>query len=233
MKRSFDMILFALDWYTNCPGCPNFLEFLELQNYSRVADFYSVLFLTDSVLYVLFAYFDESMGSIGGYEPWWSWNTVDIVLILNWNKFAIVPKGSDLLYYTNRSHKVCVKFCGDEVFEERGVTDARRIKRGKSSSLGVPKAPQVNTSRILKHLSLGMPRLASHLSSWTMTGQFWLSLSFLLLHMICAILEMLFYFVLLVVLIISQDLKLLSERESSHSYLIIQLLIDLHLNLLE
>ena len=34
--------------------------------------------LTDSVFYVLFAYFDESMGSIGGYEPWISWNTVDI-----------------------------------------------------------------------------------------------------------------------------------------------------------
>ena len=27
-----------------------------------------VLFLTDSVFYVLFAYFDESMSSIGGYE---------------------------------------------------------------------------------------------------------------------------------------------------------------------
>ena len=26
----------------------------------------TVLFLTDSVFYVLFAYFDESMGSIGG-----------------------------------------------------------------------------------------------------------------------------------------------------------------------
>ena len=30
----------------------------------------TVLFLIDSVFYVLFAYFDESMGSIGGYEPW-------------------------------------------------------------------------------------------------------------------------------------------------------------------
>ena len=28
-----------------------------------------VLFLTDSVFRVLFAYFDESMSSIGGYEP--------------------------------------------------------------------------------------------------------------------------------------------------------------------
>ena len=29
----------------------------------------TILFLTDSVLRVLFAYFDESMASIGGYEP--------------------------------------------------------------------------------------------------------------------------------------------------------------------
>ena len=29
----------------------------------------TVLFLTDSVFRVLFAYFDESMSSIGGYEP--------------------------------------------------------------------------------------------------------------------------------------------------------------------
>ena len=29
----------------------------------------TVLFLIDSVFYVLFAYFDESMSSIGGYEP--------------------------------------------------------------------------------------------------------------------------------------------------------------------
>ena len=80
----------------------------------------------------MFAYFDESMGSIGGYEPWWSCNTVDIVLIWNCNEFETVPKGSDLLYYTNGSHKVFVKFFVDEVFEERWVTDVRRIKIGKS-----------------------------------------------------------------------------------------------------
>ena len=42
---------------------------------------HDVVFLTDSVVYVLFGYFDESMGSIGGYEPWRSWNTVDITPI--------------------------------------------------------------------------------------------------------------------------------------------------------
>ena len=30
----------------------------------------TVLFLTDSAFFVLFAYFYESMGSIGGYDPW-------------------------------------------------------------------------------------------------------------------------------------------------------------------
>ena len=66
--------------------------------------------------------------------------------------------------------KFLLKFCVDEVFEDRGAINMRRIKRGKSSSLGMPKAPQVNISRILKHLSLGMPRLASHLSSSTIIG---------------------------------------------------------------
>ena len=41
----------------------------------------TVLFLTDSVFRVLFAYFDESMSSIGGYEPYISCNTVDITPI--------------------------------------------------------------------------------------------------------------------------------------------------------
>ena len=66
--------------------------------------------------------------------------------------------------------KFFAKFCVDEVFEERGVTDMRRIRWGKSTRLGMPKAPHVNISRILKHLSLGMPRLASHLSYSTIIG---------------------------------------------------------------
>ena len=69
--------------------------------------------------------------------------------------------------------KFLLKFCVDEVFEDRGAINIRRIKRGKCSSLGMPKAPQVNISRILKHLSLGMPRLASHLSSSTIIGIPW------------------------------------------------------------
>ena len=37
-----------------------------------------------------------------------------------------------------------VEFCVDEVFEDRGCLDVRRRRRGKRSSLGIPKAPQVN-----------------------------------------------------------------------------------------
>ena len=37
-----------------------------------------------------------------------------------------------------------VEFCVDEVFEDRGGPDVSRRRRGKRSSLGMPKAPQVN-----------------------------------------------------------------------------------------
>ena len=65
------------------------------------------------------------------------------------------PKGSDLLYYTNGSHKFLLKFCVDEVFEGRGAINMRRIKRGKRSSLGMPKAPQVNISKDTQASKLG------------------------------------------------------------------------------
>ena len=37
--------------------------------------------VTDYVFLVLFAYFNESMGSIGGYEPQRSWNKVGLTPI--------------------------------------------------------------------------------------------------------------------------------------------------------
>ena len=67
-----------------------------------------------------------------------------------------------------------VKFCVDEVFKFLGkdLMDYG-IRSGKSLILAMRKAPQVNISTILKHLSLGMPRLASHLSSLTIIGILW------------------------------------------------------------
>ena len=50
------------------------------------------MFLTDSVFYVLFAYFDESMASIGEYEPCKSWNIVYITPIYINNEFTTVQK---------------------------------------------------------------------------------------------------------------------------------------------
>ena len=76
-------MLFALDCYTNCLGLPNLVGFLELQKYTFDTDYYRLFcFLTDSVFYVLFAYFDESMSIIEGYEPYRSRNTLDITPIL-------------------------------------------------------------------------------------------------------------------------------------------------------
>ena len=46
----------------------------------------------------------------------------------------------------------------------------RRIKRDKSSRLGIPKAPQVNISKDTQASKLGDARLASHLSSSTNIG---------------------------------------------------------------
>ena len=58
-------------------------------------------------------------------------------------KYELVCKStysSDLLCYRKGSHKVFV----DEVFDDWEGFDVRRRKRGKSSSLGKPEAPQVN-----------------------------------------------------------------------------------------
>ena len=64
---------------------PHVYQFISFFGVTEVFESYRllqiVLFLTYSVFRVLFAYFDESMGSIGGYEPWISWNTVDITQI--------------------------------------------------------------------------------------------------------------------------------------------------------
>ena len=40
--------------------------------------------------------------------------------------------------------ELSVEFSVDEVIKDRGCLDMRKRKRGKSSSLGMPEAPQVN-----------------------------------------------------------------------------------------
>ena len=106
----------------------------------------------------------------------------------------------------------------------------KELRRHKSSSLGIPKASQFDISRSLKHLSLGMPRLASHLSSSSTIGKFWLSLSSSSHDMCYPCNVILFCFACC----LNKVLKIwnfIYESVSSYSYLIIGLLIGLHLYL--
>ena len=61
---------------------------------------------------------------------------------MNW--FEILLRVVILFIILTDLTELFVEFCVDEVFEDRGGLDVRRRRRGKSSSLGMPKAPQVN-----------------------------------------------------------------------------------------
>ena len=98
----------------------------------------TVLFLTDSVFRVLFAYFDASMASIGGYEPWESWNTVDITPIQIKNDFTTIPKVVIYFLILTELTRFLLKFTTVKDLMDYG------IRSGKSLSLGMPKAPQGN-----------------------------------------------------------------------------------------
>ena len=76
----------------------------------------TVLFLTNPVFFVLFAYFDESMSSIGGYKPWRSCNRVDkhqYEFIMSSQQYLC----GDLFSYTNRAYEFSVEFLCCEVFK--------------------------------------------------------------------------------------------------------------------
>ena len=60
---------------------------------------------------------------------------------MNW--FAIVLRVVICFIILTDLTELFVEFCVDEVFEDRGGLDVRR-RIGKRSSLGIPKAPQVN-----------------------------------------------------------------------------------------
>ena len=61
----------------------------------------------------------------------------------NMNWFAIVPRVVICFIILMDLTELSVKFCVDEVINDRGGLDMWR-RRGKSSSLGIPKAPKVN-----------------------------------------------------------------------------------------
>ena len=81
----------------------------------------------------------------------------------------------------------CWVWCGWS-FRDLGNQDIKGIKE----TQGMPKAPQGNISRSLNHPSLGMPRMASPLSSSFIDNFTW---SYIFIHhMICVFLGASFYF---------------------------------------
>ena len=81
------------------------------------------------------------------------------------NQFTIVPKVVDRIIILTDLTKFLLSFvCWS--FQVLGeITMDEGIRSGKTLTLGMPKAPQGNIQGRLKRLSLGMPRMASPLSS--------------------------------------------------------------------
>ena len=100
------------------------------------------------------------------------------------------------LYHTNLSHEVPLSFVWLKFSSFGWDIDMRRIRSGKTLSLGMPKAPQGNIQGRLKRLSLGMPRKASPLSSSKLSV--YLTRNYIFIHhMICVLLGAYFQFYLL------------------------------------
>ena len=107
----------------------------------------------------------------------------------------------------------------------------RRIRSGKTLSLGIPKAPQGNIQGRLKCLSLGMPRKASPLSS-TSIGNFTWSYIFIHQHDMCFFLEHLVLFVSLCLSMPQSSFLYTPFERDRHDSEIIRILCVLHLYLL-
>ena len=85
--------------------------------------------------------------------------------------------------------KFLLKFCVDEVFEDRGAIYMRRIKRGSSSSLAMPKAPQVNISKDTQASKLGDAPVGIPSFFFNKLS---VHLGFCLVHIICVLCVFLF-----------------------------------------
>ena len=62
----------------------------------------------------------------------------------NINCFATVLRVLICFIILTDLTELSVEFCVDEVIKDLGGLDMRRRRTGKTSSLGIPKAPQVN-----------------------------------------------------------------------------------------
>ena len=60
----------------------------------------------------------------------------------NMNLFATVLRVMICFIILTDLTELSVEFCVDEVIKDRGGPDMRRRRRGKSSSLGMPKEPK-------------------------------------------------------------------------------------------
>ena len=90
-----------------------------------------------------FASFDETIDFYQWIKPWKSCITVATMQKnMNWSETVLRVVICFIILTDLTEHSV--EFCVDEVFEDQGCLDVRRSRRGKSSSLGMPKAPQVN-----------------------------------------------------------------------------------------
>ena len=92
----------------------NFWSYRIIRNGQITTDCYV---LTDSVFFVLCAYFDGSMVFFDEFLPQKSWNTVDIIQEQNMNWFDTTLVVVIYYSYTNGSHEGFVEFCVIEVFK--------------------------------------------------------------------------------------------------------------------
>ena len=118
----------------------------------------------------------------------------------------------------------------DEVFkihrnhDMRGIKETQKLKLGDAQ--GIPTSYSKNSQATKLGDAQGIPPF--FFNNYRLVS---VEPKFLLVHVMCAILACVY--ILVVVLVKCQDLKLFNERESSHNYLIVLLLIDLRLYLLE
>ena len=113
--------------------------------YGECSDYYKLSCLRQ-ILFLMhcFACFDETINFYQWIKPWKSYITVSTMQKQNMNWFAIVLRLVICFIILTDLTELSVEFCVDEVIKDRGGFDMRRRRRGKSSSLGMPKAPQVN-----------------------------------------------------------------------------------------
>ena len=125
----------------------------------------TVMFLTDSVFYVLFAYFDETIDSYQWITPWKSYITVATMPKQNINWFSIVLRVVICFIILTDLTKFSVEvLCGWSVRWSRRSWCEKKEER-QELKLGDARGTPSKYSRRLKRLSLGMPRKASPLSS--------------------------------------------------------------------